>query len=134
VTLSAPAHTMCFSPERDLIASALDVNKGLVALLFDNDDSLGVIAAHLLACAAAVFAFAAQKRRRHRRHGGSVIGKRANRDIGRVEAGIRIDKDYFCQATTAQETARFPTFTEVEFERRLRIPRAVYEELRESVL
>jgi hypothetical protein len=56
-----------------------------------------------------------------------------NRDIGRVEAGIRFDKDYFCRATTAQETAQFPTFTEVEFERRFRIPRAVYEELRESV-
>jgi hypothetical protein len=52
---------MSFSPEHDLFVSAFDVSRDVVALVFDDTDSVSVIVgAQILACAAAIFAFSAQ--------------------------------------------------------------------------
>jgi hypothetical protein len=74
---------------------------------------------HITCTAAVVFAAIGRRRRSHRRHGGSVISKRANRDIGRATAGERLDADYFERATHVDCVAIAcgdvrPTFSEPE--------------------
>jgi hypothetical protein len=74
-----------------------------------------VIGIHIVA-SVALIVIAMVKRhreRRRRRHGGSRPGKQLNRDYGRHEGGIRLDRDYFCRLRTHQGLR--PTFIETEF-------------------
>jgi hypothetical protein len=71
---------------------------------------------------AVVMIMAIAKRRRTRGHGGSRPGRRRNRDVGREQAGRQLDADYFARC----ENVDAPVFSEVEFERRFRMPRSVY--------
>jgi hypothetical protein len=72
------------------------------------------------------------KRKRARESGGSRPGKRPNRDIGRAEGAARVDRDYFCRQP--EHSNMRPVFEEREFERRYRVPRHVYEGVREKLL
>lgn len=60
--------------------------------------------------------------------GGSKPGKKANNNLHRVVCAERIDADYFCRHSSEQ-----PRFTEQEFERRYRMPRIIYERIREGI-
>jgi hypothetical protein len=71
---------------------------------------------------------AAAKNRTRKTHGGSRQGRATNRDIGRTSASIRLDSDYFCR------DGGLPVFTGEMFERRHRMPRLVYEIIREGML
>lgn len=62
------------------------------------------------------------------RQGGSRPGRAGNRDIGRVEGGLRIDRDYFCRISPEP-----PIFSVAEFERRFTVTRGIYEKVRQSV-
>jgi Plant transposon protein len=64
-----------------------------------------------------------------RRRGGSLPGKAKNRDNGIAEGAERIDRDYFNRGGLDSAP-----LAESEFERRLRMPRCVYEMLRKGVL
>jgi hypothetical protein len=66
--------------------------------------------------------------RQRSRHGGSHMGKAPNRNIGRHDAARSLDEDYFLREGGT------PRFVESEFERRFRMPRCVYENLREAVM
>jgi hypothetical protein len=75
-----------------------------------------------------------QIRARHickRPHGGSLKGRMPNRDIGRAAGAIKIDRDSFLRLPT--HASFTPTFDH-EFERRYRIPRTVYERVRDGLL
>jgi Plant transposon protein len=65
-------------------------------------------------------------------NGGSRPGKRANCEIGREEGAEKINKDYFCRMP--QHGDMSPTFDESQFERIYRMPREVYEHLRDGLL
>lgn len=64
-----------------------------------------------------------------KKHGGSVPGKKANRTDFRLCVASQIDKNYFCRDTPKQLF-----FSAAEFERRFRMPRDLYEEIREAVM
>jgi Plant transposon protein len=66
------------------------------------------------------------------RHGGSRVGKRPNRDLGRRSSAVTLDRDYFCRMPEHAQLA--PMFTCNEFERRYRMQRSTYEVLRETVI
>jgi hypothetical protein len=63
---------------------------------------------------------------------GPKPGKRGKRNIGRQDGARQIDRDYFCRKP--EHVSMTLTFSEEEFERRYRIPRDVYEVIREGVL
>jgi hypothetical protein len=63
------------------------------------------------------------------RRGGSLPGKAKNRDNGIAEGAERIDWDYFSRGGLDSAP-----LAESEFERRFRMPRCVYEMLREGIL
>jgi hypothetical protein len=86
----------------------------------------------IFAAAAAAVGAALSKRKRAFSRGGSRPGKKSNRDIGRDDGAKRIDRDYFCRRS--ENLGLTPVFTEAEFERRYRIPRDVYERLREGLM
>jgi hypothetical protein len=68
-------------------------------------------------------------------HGGSRPGKRPNRDLGRAEAARRLHVDYILPAHEQNPYGGVgPTFTDAEFERRLRINRRVYARVKFGVL
>jgi hypothetical protein len=69
----------------------------------------------------------AKRRISRGRRGGSRPGKAPNRDLGRRQAAIDIDRDYFGRLGTS------PAFSNSEFERRYRMPRRAYEEVRARV-
>jgi hypothetical protein len=55
----------------------------------------------------------------------------SNRNIGRAAGAIQIDKDYFCRLPAlADLTLKF----DHEFERRYRIPRAMYDRVHDGLL
>jgi hypothetical protein len=72
-------------------------------------------------------------KRKH--HGGSRPGKRASRNLGREEAGRRLHADFFFPRAAASTYGGVgPTFTQAEFERRLRISPRVYDRVKVGVL
>jgi hypothetical protein len=64
------------------------------------------------------------------RPGGSAKGKARSRNRRREEGEVRIDLDYFCRA----QTGRAPTFSDEEFERRFRVSRRIYEDIRTALM
>jgi Plant transposon protein len=72
------------------------------------------------------------KRKRVRESGGSWPGKRSNRDIGRADGAARVDRDYFCRQP--EHSNLRPVLEERVFERRYRVPRHFYEDVREKLL
>jgi Plant transposon protein len=91
-----------------------------------------VLTVQILAAASVIcFKLIMRRRARTRRgHGGSRFGKLPNRDIGREQAAARLDQDYFARSGGARE----PSFNHLEFERRFRMPRDVYETIRAGVM
>jgi hypothetical protein len=85
-----------------------------------------VAAAAVVAMRATLLVIRAQ--RQHSRHGGSRVGKAPNRNIGRHAAARSLDKDYF------QREGGTPRLVKSEFERRFRMPRCIYENLRDAAL
>jgi Plant transposon protein len=70
-----------------------------------------------------------------KQHGGSRPGKRPNRDLGREEAAKRLQADYFMDEDAPNPYGGIgPTFSEYEFQRRLRISRRVYARVKCEVL
>lgn len=70
-----------------------------------------------------------------RPQGGSQIGTAPNREIGRELAVARLTEAFFLESTTLNPVTNLlgPTFQEEEFERRFRMPRAVYETIKTAV-
>ena len=77
----------------------------------------------LLSAAATVVSSEQESRR-----GGSEVGRSGNRDRGRESGAVRIDLDYFCRKNIGP-----PTFNDVEFQRRFRVSRNIYEQVRSKV-
>jgi hypothetical protein len=63
---------------------------------------------------------------------GSLPGKRANNNIGRGEGARKIDRDYFCRLP--DHVTFTPFFDDDVFTRRYRVPRDVYERIRDGLL
>jgi hypothetical protein len=79
------------------------------------------------------------RRRRRRLHnivrGGSRPGKAPNQNLGREAAGRQLHFDYFAGMNEVRPDGGIgPVFGEADFERRFRMPFAVYEELKKGVL
>jgi hypothetical protein len=92
-----------------------------------------VVASQVTISAVIVAVIALRRRRRRRRRlGGSVPGKKPNREIGRDAAGNRLDEDYFGRSFTS--TAQTTTFSNEEFERRICMPQCIYEQIRAALL
>jgi hypothetical protein len=103
-----------------------------IAAFIANDDAeyLGDVAAIALIAGRAVMLRAVECSRRNScAHGGSPLGRKINRERGMKEAGNLRDRQYFCRTGDAT-----PMFTNDEFERRFRIPRATYETIWSTVL
>lgn len=66
-----------------------------------------------------------------RPHTGSRPGRAANRDLNVSGASKLLDADFFCRL---QDGTGTPAFSDQEFERVYRMPRSVYEQIREVVL
>lgn len=62
-------------------------------------------------------------------HTGSLLGRAGNRSIGRENASRRLDTDFFNRGTNSP-----PLFSESEFERAFRMPRSIYERIRERLV
>jgi hypothetical protein len=62
--------------------------------------------------------------------GGSEIGRKQNREIGRRAGAMNIDSDYFARSPSIAS----PVFSEIDFERRMRMPRAIFERIRSGLL
>jgi hypothetical protein len=92
------------------------------------DESICALHLYNMATLAIVAGVPAKRRLSRGRRGGSRPGKAPNRDLGRRQAAIDIDRDYFGRLGTS------PVFSISEFERRYRMPRCVYEEVRARVL
>jgi hypothetical protein len=96
----------------------------------DSDPAIGMFS--MAIAATAVISFAASRSRR-RRSGRSRDGKTRNRkgtfDRELARGDRIIDRDYFCRFKDAQ-----PVSIELEFDRRYRVPREVYEIGRAGVL
>jgi Plant transposon protein len=70
-----------------------------------------------------------------RQHGGSRPGKRPNRDLGSEEAARRLQADYLMDDDEPNPYSGIgPTFSEAEFQRRLRISRRVYARVKREIL
>jgi hypothetical protein len=103
-----------------------------VAAFIANDDAQHEVemAAVALIVGATIMLHAVERKKRTRRaHGGSLPGRKPNRDLGMKEAGILLDRQYFCRTRNA-----IPIFSDAEFERRFRMPRETYETIRTAVL
>lgn len=63
-------------------------------------------------------------------------GKSRNRAIGRQEGAVKIYQDYFFSESVLNPVTekKDPVFSELTFERRLRMPRSVYRKTRAGVL
>jgi hypothetical protein len=72
-----------------------------------------------------------RRRRRCRRLGGSVPGKKPNREIGRDAAENRLEEDYYGRSFTS--SAQTAAFSNEDFERRIRMPRCIYENIRAAL-
>jgi hypothetical protein len=68
--------------------------------------------------------------RAQRRRGGSRIGRKPNREIGRNIGATNIDADYFARPSSIHR----PIFFEEGFERRMRMLREVFENIRSGLL
>jgi hypothetical protein len=98
-------------------SSESSADEGICSLHLYNVATLVIIAGAIL------------KRKRARpKRCGSRPGKAPNRDLGRRQAAIDIDRYHFGRhgASTVYSTS--------EFERRYRMPRCVYEEIRTRIL
>jgi hypothetical protein len=103
-----------------------------VAAFIANDDAQREVemAAVALIVGAAIMLYAVERKKRTRRaHGGSLPGRKTNRDLGMKEAGILLDRQYFCRSRNA-----IPIIRDAEFERLFRMPRETYETIRTAVL
>jgi len=63
-----------------------------------------------------------------RRKGGSTVGRRGNREIGRSQGSTCLDADYFCRNSPEP-----PVFCVQEFERRFAVTRTIYELIRSTL-
>jgi hypothetical protein len=79
----------------------------------------------------AAVAAMSRKRKRAKVHGGSKPGKRPNRNIGRQAGARRIDRDYLCRRN--EHAVLSACFTDADVERRYRVPRDVYERIRDKL-
>lgn len=93
-----------------------------------SDSEVEALGSIIALSSAAIVTMACAKSRRRRRWGGSRVGKRGNVDLQRLTASRSIDRDYF-----GRRTGLAPLFSEKEFERRYRMPRVVYEQIRDAV-
>jgi hypothetical protein len=82
--------------------------------------------------AGAAVAAMSRKRKRVKVQGGSRPGKRPNRNIGRQDGARRIDRDYFCRRN--EHAGLSACFIEADFERRYRVPRNVYQRIRDKLI
>jgi hypothetical protein len=94
----------------------------------DSAEAFVLLSANVAIEIVATAAFAVHRRRNRRAHGGSRIGKAPNRNLGRREGAEALDRDYFSRG------GGYPVFTELDFERRYRMPRETYELIRKIVL
>jgi hypothetical protein len=92
------------------------------------DESICALHLYNMATLAIVAGVPAKRRLSRGRRGGSRAGKAPNRDLGRRQAAVDIDRYSFGRLGTS------PLFSISEFERRYRMPRCVYEEVRARVL
>jgi hypothetical protein len=87
------------------------------------DESICALHLYNVATLAIIAGAIAKRRISLRKRGGSQPGKASNRDLGKRQAVIDINRDYFGRLGTS------PVFSNSEFERRYRMPRCVYEEV-----
>jgi hypothetical protein len=91
----------------------------------DSDEDEAVFLACLVRSVQAISANRSRVRR-----GGSKIGRKQNREIGRRAGATNIDSDYFARSPSIAS----PVFREIDFEQRMRMPRAIFERLRSGLL
>lgn len=60
---------------------------------------------------------------------GSTPGRSGNRNLNVLEKCVQLDKDLFCRYRSGS-----PLFTESEFERTYRMPRTIYEKIRQDMI
>jgi Plant transposon protein len=94
----------------------------------DSAEAFALLSANVAIAIVATAAFDVHRRRNIRAHGGSHIGKAPSRNLGRREGAETLDRDYFSRGGGS------PVFTELEFERRYRMPRETCELIRKIVL
>jgi hypothetical protein len=94
----------------------------------DSAEAFALLSANVAIAIVATVAHAVHIIRNRRAHGGSRIGKAPNQNLGRREGAEKIYRDYFSRGGGS------PVFTELEFERRYRMPRETYELIRKTVL
>jgi Plant transposon protein len=112
------------SAPQDLFGGLATTGSSVEDILVCRLQAKNVARIAAIAGAATFLAIAGAVRRR--KHGGSTRSNAPNRQIGRKLGSQRIQADYF------SITQR--VFSEAEFERRFRVPMAVWEVLKEGVL
>jgi hypothetical protein len=107
-----------------------------IACDFDHDVSSMLAQAVTIALLSRQVMRVSRKRQRDETtsnsRGGSLPGKRANNNIGRGEGARKIDRDYFCRLS--DHVTFTPIFDEDVLSRRYRVPRDVYERIRDGLL
>jgi hypothetical protein len=124
------------SPSQSSLASSRSFDESSSSSSLSDNNSPAIFAVHRAmggglpdAMLASIMAAVVSKKRQflQDRPGGSRPGKRPNRDLGQAEAARRLRADYFIPAHEKNPYGGVgPTFTDAEFERRLRINPRVY--------
>jgi hypothetical protein len=94
----------------------------------DSAEAFTLLSANVAIAIVATAAFAVHRRRNRRAHSGSRFGKAPNRNLRRREGAETLDRD------SVRRGGGSLLFTELEFERRYRMPHEVYELIRKNVL
>ncbi|MEM6831777.1 MAG: hypothetical protein AAF551_14800 [Bacteroidota bacterium] len=68
----------------------------------ESSDSFSAAAVFIMFTISAAY-LSLRKNKKRRRHGGSVIGKARNREIGRFSGGKQLHRDYFLAANELNE-------------------------------